>query len=1101
MRNTFYASTVAIAACIAAPAAFAQETTSSIRGVVSGETGPVSGAEVTITHEPSGTVSNTSSNPDGTFSASGLRVGGPFSVRVVAAGYSDTTITDIQLTAGQPLRLPIDLVGAGQEIVVTAQSSGATELSPGPITSLNREDIEGVASVSRDIRDIVRRDPFATIDPGQSRGVMIAGQNARLNKFSVDGLRFSDNFGLNVGGLPTARGPVPLDAIEQLSVKIAPFDISEGDFQGGAINLVLRSGTNQIHGSAFYTYSSDKLTGDRTRPGIANATGKINLDFTSKNWGGFISGPIIKDKLFLALSYERLEEGTPISIGTAGFPNVVPNLTQAQIDQIGSIAESVYNYAAGGAQGSTLETDEKYTIKLDWNITEGQRLALTYINNDSANASTAGFSTTAAASPALGLESNNYRRPEKVRSFVGQLNSDWSDNFHTEIRGNYRDYDLTPVPFGEFGFSQFQVCLDPTAATQQNGAANASAIACSQGSSAAPGAARLYFGPDRFRHFNYVRTKQYGADVALRWEHGDFSNKLTAAWSHLDVANAFASDALGTYYFDSIADLQNRRASTVTLAGSITGDLNDVLASFAYDQYTFGLQTSWDPTETFNITLGGRVDLYGGLNPPPLNQFFLQRYGFSNREVINGKSVVQPRLSAIWSPAPELRIRGGVGLFAGGSPDVFQGNSYSVAGVYGNSITINRNANGTCTLPTPTICSAALDNVDGRSFSSVITDYLANNTGSLSLANVNAMDPDYQMESTWKATASIDYSPDLGWFGRGWNLGADFYYGWVNNAPIYYDLRLRQIGTTPDGRPRYASLTSGGNTDLYLTNTDRGHSLVAVARVDKSFDWGLNLGASYTFQDVTDVSSMNGTTASGTYGQNAMVDPNAAAYGTSIYQIRNSWKFNVDFDHAFVGDYKTRISLFGELRSGIPYSLTMNDPNLPNSHSSVFGTAGSSNRYLLYVPTAGTDPIVTYDSAATQAALDNFIAANGLEGYRGRILPKNSQRGKNWFKVDLHAEQELPLPGIDSIAKGARIKLFGDIENVLNMINKDWGSLRQVAFPYLTSVVNVACVAGTTNGVANPCAQYRYSSFSNPAEDVQGRPSLWAARVGVKVQF
>ncbi|MCX8475755.1 MAG: carboxypeptidase regulatory-like domain-containing protein [Sphingomonas sp.] len=1100
MRSLFHASTIAVAACIAAPA-YAQETTSSIRGTVTSEAGPVANAEVVITHVPSGTVSTTSSGADGSFSASGLRVGGPFSVHVVAQGYAETTVTGIELTAGQPLRLPVELATTGGDIVVTARRSGAVELSPGPITSLNRSDIEGVASVSRDIRDIVRRDPFATIDPGQSRGVMIAGQNARLNKFSVDGLRFSDNFGLNVGGLPTARGPVPIDAIEQLSVKIAPYDISEGDFQGGAINLVLRSGTNDFHGSAFYTYSSDKLTGDQTRPGIANTTGKINLDFTSKNWGAFLSGPIIKDKLFLALSYERLEEGSPISIGLAGFPNVVPNLSQAQIDQINSIAQSVYTYAAGGAQSSTLETDTKYTVKLDWNVTDGQRLSLTYINNDSANASTAGFSSTTAASPALGLESNNYRRPEKVESVVAQLNSDWSDKFHTEIRANYRNYDLTPVPFGEFGFGQFQVCLDPTATTQQNGAANASAIACSQGSTAAPGAARLYFGPDRFRHFNFVRTKQYGADVALRWEYGDFSNKLTAAWSHLDVANAFASDALGTYYFDSVADLQNRRASTVTLAGSITGDLNNVLASFQYDQYTFGLQTAWDPSPTFNLTVGGRIDLYGGITPPPLNQAFLGRYGFSNNHVINGKSVAQPRLSATWSPTEELRIRGGIGLFAGGSPDVFLGNSYSVAGVYGNSISINRNANGTCTLPTPTICSAALDNVNGRTFSSVITDYLRNNTGSLSLANVNAMDPDYALESTWKATVSVDYSPDLGFLGTGWNFGTDLYYGWVNNAPIYYDLRLRQIGTTPDGRPRYASTTTGGNTDLFLTNTHRGHSLVAVARVDKSFDWGLSLGASYSFQDVTDVSSMNGTTASGTYGQNAMVDPNIAAYGRSIYEIRNSWKFNVDFDHAFFGDYKTRFALFGELRSGIPYSLTMNDPNLPNSHSSVFGTAGSSNRYLLYVPQAGTDPIVTYDSAATQTALENFIAANGLEGYRGRILPKNTQRAPNWFKVDLHAEQELPLPGIDSLFSGARFKLFADVENFLNLINKDWGSLRQVAFPYLTSVVNVACVSATVNGVTNPCAQYRYSNVSNPAVDVQGRPSLWALRIGAKVQF
>ncbi|MDF0540928.1 carboxypeptidase regulatory-like domain-containing protein [Sphingobium sp. H39-3-25] len=1080
MRHLLHAGVCAIAVC-SATAAYAQETTSSIRGEVTAEGTPVAGAKITVKHEPSGTTTTSTTNADGSFSASGLRIGGPFSVTVSAPGYSDTTVTNISLTAGQPLRLPIALQGAGEEIVVTAAKSGAVDLSSGPATVLGREDIEGVASVSRDIRDIVRRDPFATIDPAQSRGVMIAGQNARLNKFSVDGLRFSDNFGLNVGGLPTARGPVPLDAIEQLSVKIAPFDITEGDFQGGAVNVVLRSGTNQFHGSAFYTYSSDKLTGDRSR------NNRVNLDFKSKNFGAFLSGPLIKDKLFFAASYEKIEEGTPIAIGTAGFANVVPNISDAQIDALTGISQSIYDYDPGGVTRSTQEKDEKYTVKLDWNIMDGQRLSFTYIRNDSSNSSTAGFSSTVATSPTLALGSNNYKRPEKVQSYVAQLNSDWADNFHTEIRGNFRKYDLSPVPFGETPFSQMQVCLDPTTVGSQ--------IQCTQGSSANPGTGRLYFGPDQFRHFNYVHTKQYGADIAMRWEMGDLSMKATAAWMHLDVANAFTQNAWGNYYFDSLADFQNQRASILLLNGSITGDLNDVLASFKYDQFTFGYQASYEPSRTLSVTAGVRSDLYDGITPPPLNSYFTNRYGFSNRAVINGKMVIQPRFQATWSPTSEIKVRGGIGLFAGGSPDVFLGNSYSVSGVYANAITIQRNANGVGCQGgvSDALCNAALNGVDGRNFSSLVTDYLRNNTGSLSLAAVNAMDPKYKMESTWKSSLSVDYTPDsLGFLGTGWTFGGDLYYGWVNNAPIYRDLRLTAIGTTPDGRTRYASTTAGANTDLLLSNTSKGHSLVTVARIDKSWDWGLTVGGSYTFQDVTDVSSMNGTTASGTYGQNAMVDPNTAAYGTSIYEIRNSFKVHFDFDHAFYGDYKTRFSLFGERRSGIPYSLTMNDPTLVNSHSSVFGTTGSANRYLLYVPTVN-DTRVVFDSTATQQAFDAFIAANGLEKYRGTILKKNSQRAPSWTKIDLHVDQELPLPALPS----GRFKLFADIENVLNLVNKDWGSLRQVTFPYLAQVVNVACVAQGTNA----CGQYRYSNFSNPAVNNQTRFSLWSIRIGAKVEF
>ncbi|MBW8910432.1 MAG: hypothetical protein JF564_00680 [Sphingomonas sp.] len=686
-------------------------------------------------------------------------------------------------------------------------------------------------------------------------------------------------------------------------------------------------------------------------------------------------------------------------------------------------------------------------------------------------------------------------------SFVGQLNSDWSDSFHTEIRGNYRKYDLQPAAYGKFPFSEMQVCLDQTGAVTESGGVNSSnAFTCTQGSTGNPGSGILYFGPDHFRHFNYVKKKQYGTDAAVRWEYHKLSFKLTGAWSHLDVANAFTPNALGTYTFDSLADFQAQKASSLALAGSITGDLNAVLASFKYDQFTFGAQGSWDPNPTFSATVGARIDLYSLHDKPPLNQFFVQRYGFANTGTINGKYVFQPRFSATWTPLTRLKLRGGLGLFAGGSPDVFQGNSYSVANVFGNSVTIRRNADGTCTLPTATICNAALNGVTGTGVNQAVSDFLRTNTASLAVATVNALDPHYKIESTWKASLSADYKADFDNFlGNDWTFGGDFYYGWVNNAPLYYDLRLRQIGVAPDGRPRYAqTFTSpaNSNVDLLIGNTKLGHSLVAVARFDKSWDWGLSLGASYTFQDVKDVSSMNGTTGSGSYGQNPVIDPNKAAYGTSIYQIRNSFKFHFDFDHAFFGDYKTRLSLFGEHRSGIPYSLTMIDTAGANGHGNAFGVSGTNNRYLLYVP-AVNDPLVTYAADGTQAALDTFITSNGLGKYRGKILDKNSQKAPHWFKLDLHVDQELPLLLVDKFASGARVKVFADMENFLNMLNKNWGSLRQVNFPYLASVVNVACVASG----ANPCAQYQYSKFQNPALVTQTKISLWSIRIGAKVEF
>jgi hypothetical protein len=1099
MRHYVWAGAASAIAISCSSAALAQETTSSVRGTITAGGTPVAGAEVAVRHEPSGTTSTTTSSADGSFSASGLRVGGPFTVTVKAPGYPDSVTSDVQLSAGQPLRLPIDLQ-APAEILVTGTRTPRTETS-GPTTIQTREDIEGVASVSRDIRDIARRDPMATIDPN-SRGILIAGQNPRLNRFSVDGQRFSDNFGLNNGGLPTARGPVPLDAIEQFTVKTAPFDVTEGDFQGGSVNVVLRSGGNKFTGSGFYTYLDDGLIGKRTKGSFTNPTGRVNLKVKSDNYGGFLSGPIIKDTLFFALSYEKLTETTPVSFGLGGSPNTVPNVTQAQLDQISAIAKSRYNYDTLGLLDSFTERDEKYTAKIDWNVTDGQRLSATYIHNKGTVGQDPGFATVAPASPALSYASNLYYRPETVDSGTVQLNSDWSDNFHSEIRGNYRKYDLLPSALGANTLGQFQVCLDPTVAS-----AAANLITCSQGTTSAPGAARLYFGPDQFRQANLVQTRSYGLDAVIRWSYGDHNLKLEAGYNHQKARNVFVQNAAGSYYFDSIEDFNAGRAATFALGGSITGNLADIEASFEYDQYNFGLQDSWDVTERLNVVYGVRADLYGMSDRAPLNTPFLNRFGFPNNYNYSGKFVPQPRFGVTWKATDQLDLRGGIGLFSGGSPDVFIGNSFSVPGVSNNAISIQRTAAG-CNVPATVpnqaaICNGALNGVTGANFPAAVLNYLSTNTASIALAPTNSLDPGYKPASTWKTSFSADYRPDFDWLGSGWTFGGDVYLGWTQNAPLYYDLRLRTVGTLPDGRPRYTSTeVTSPNNDLFLTNSKLGHSLVAVARFDKRFDFGLDVGASYTFQDIDDVSPMNGTTASGSYGQSAMIDPNRAAYGTSLYEVRHSIKFNVDFNHAFFGDYKTRFSLFGERRSGIPYSLTMNDPALFNSHSTVFGSTGTSNRFLLYVPNVSSitaDPLVSYDAAFNFAGFQSFVQGAGLK--QGAIAGKNSQRSPTFFKIDLHADQEIPVPLVPT----GRIKIFADLENVLNLINRNWGSLRQIGVLSSSAyapIVNVSCVGQSATALpTGSCAQYRYSNFQSPTLVNPGRLSLWALRIGAKVEF
>ncbi len=1102
------------AAFLLPTAAHAQETTSSVRGEVTAGGAPVAGAQVTVTHVPSGTQSTTTTDADGSFSASGLRVGGPYTIAVTAAGHQDQQVTDISLQAGQSFRVPIELGGDEEESIVVTGIRGARQTSNGPITGLSREDIEGVASVSRDIRDLARRDPFVTIDLTNSRTIEVAGQNGRLNRFSVDGVQFSDDFGLNNGGLPTSRGPVPYDAIEQFAVRVAPFDISEGDFQGGAINVVLRSGTNSFHGSAFFTHSDDSLTGSRSRATPTNPTGEINLDFRSQQYGGLIAGPIVRDRLFFMFAYERLDETDPFDDGVgAGFANQVPGITQAQVDQVSGIANTVYNYDTLGLIQNATEQDEKYIAKFDLNINDDHRASLTFIRN----VGTQQFQQNTFTTPpfALGLQSNGYELAEEINTGVLQVNSRWSDVVSTEMRVSYRDYNRDQTPFGGRDFAQMEVCLDPTTGpTPPN-----NVTAC--------GGSRIFFGPDISRQSNDLNTENFSADFTARFDFGAHTVKAIFGYTDIHVFNLFLQNSLGNIYFDSLADFQARRANRFRLGGAVPSlDPNDAAAEFTTLAWTVGVQDDWEVNESLQLTAGVRMDLYGNPDTPAPNPNFVARHGFSNRETFSGRYAIQPRIGFNWQAMERLIIRGGFGIFAGGTPDVFLSNSFSNTGLLTNQIDLSRNTSAAgCNVPTAgltlaqqqAICSGALNNVDGRNFPGPVTNFLATNTASLALAPVNAIDPDLDVASLFRATISANYEADLGPLGDGWLFGIDFLYGNTLDAYQWTDIRSVPIGTLPDGRPRYGPL--GGvattNQDLLMTNSSRGRSLIGVVRVAKTWDFGLSIDASYTRSDVTDVNAITSATAGSLYSNNAFVDPNQAAYGRSIYEITDQWKFSVDYNHAFFGDYRTRFSMFGEYRTGRPYSITGFDPS--GGRLATLGTVGNAARALLYIPTVG-DSRVSFDTAVSEAAFNTLIGQLGLEDTRGSIVRKNTQSSPDFFKVDLHLSQEIP-----TFLGSSRIQVFADIENFLNLLNSDWGSLRQVSFPQTAAIVNVQCLAGAVPTGAAPgsaipggggatyptvntassqvCAQYRYSNVVSPNEALVGRQSLYQIRIGIRFEF
>ncbi|KTF67360.1 TonB-dependent receptor [Sphingomonas sp. HT-1] len=1117
--RTHYLAGVAAAALLIPVAAHAQETTSTIRGTVTADGAPVPDATVVATNAASGTRSTARTDSTGTFTLTGLRAGGPYTVEVTAANYSNSSVTDIYTIAAQSFDLPIELVAQGQEIVVTASTvRGARSISQGPATVLSAEQIANVASLNRDIRDLSRRDPFARLDdtPTGGRAISFAGQNARYNRFTVDGVPITDNFGLNTDGLPSRRSPIPLDAIGQFQAKVAPYDVREGNFQGGAINIVLKSGTNEFHGSGFYARSGDEFVGNKTKGVTVNVP-----NFKVDNFGAELSGPIIKDKVFFMVAGERLRGGRPIVEGPVGNNGgtVIPGVTQAQIDRISAIANSVYNYNTGGVLRDSGDKDDRVVARIDANISDKQRMSVTYTYaNDAINL----LNNTFTNQPyGLGLASNAYIQGNRLHTGVVQLNSDWSDDFSTEARVFYKNYTRIQDPLFGRGFAQFRVCSNETSTPLT--VSGSSLTACENN------AAIVSFGPDSSRQTNQLKTDTWGGLFQVRVTKNDHDLRLFTEMQFVSVFNSFLQNSAGNYYFDSIADLQNRTANQMSYGNAIPSLVpNDAAANFSYQSYTFGIMDSWRVTPTLNVSYGMRYDLYGMHSTPARSAAYTARFGSgaivngqyrtigSNNANFSGLGLFQPRIGFDWQPVPRVSIRGGGGIFGGGTPDVYVSNSFSNTGVLTNSVQINRTATGFSGATTnAAIGNAALSNVSGTSIPGAVNTLLTNATVATN-ATVNALDPQFKLPSQWRATLTGEYSVD------GWTFGADFLYSKVRNQVYFTDIRSQPIAgsLTPDGRQRYQNIIDGAgstntNTDIFLTNTNKGRALIAIARFDKSWDFGVNINGSFTYQDVKDQSPATSSTAGSNYSNGAFVDPNNVAYGISNDQVKYFFKYGATFERAFVGDYKTTFSLFGETRIGHPFSYTFQD--FGSGRSSVFGTTGVSsgtgaggNRYLMYVPTVN-DPLVSYSSSEVRNAVNAFIDASGLGKYRGQIAPRNAFNSKWFTRIDLHVAQELPT----GLGK-SRVTIFGDIENFTNFLNKNWGQTREYVFPYNAAVVRVQCLttsgnpdgAGTVaTSAAQPCAQYRYSpaggstTFTAPTDQVYANQSLYSIRIGARFTF
>ena len=1097
MFNRYLTAGVAAAALLAgAPAAFAQQTTGAITGLVVNEQGaPVAGATVTVLHQPTGTRTTIVTDAGGVFDDRGLRVGGPYQVSAGAPGLGGQQAEDIYLTVGDVQRLKLVLSSEVAELVVKARPKAqALVANVGSRTTLKAADIEAVVSTRRDLRDVARRDPLATLDfvnrsTGPSGGLYIAGSSPRRNRITIDGVRSQDDYGLNTGGLSTNRGPISLEAVEQVAIQAVPFDVEEGDFTGGALNLILKSGGNDFHGSLFTFHRERRWAGD-----ILPKVGFIGNDVTQptvdgfqrvankiheQNYGAFVSGPVIKDKLFFAFSYENFSSVDTTSFGPSdgGFANSfnpIPGVSTGPKTTSADIANVLANYngyAASSAlkPGSLAATapinDEKLSFKADWNITDNQRLSATYRH---------AFSSVVKRSPnatTISLDSNWYTQPENEDNYSLQLNSKWTPRLSTEARVSYRGYQRGQQPPEGQGFANLTICTDARSLGTTN--------ACSSG------VPSIQFGPDQFRQANVLKTQDWAAEFVANYRWNDTNTlKLGYQYKGIDIYNLFVQQAHGVYYFDSVADFAAGRANQLSYNTALTGNPTDAAAVLDYQVHTLLAQDTWDVMQGLTVNAGLRYDYYTGGDPPALNQNFATRYGFNNQETYDGRSVLMPRLSAKYQ-TKRFEISGGVGLVSGGIPDVFIGNSYgATTGALTNGFVVRRNADGTFTetaanLPITAAQGAALLNLNKADptfvsqQSATANSLITTDSAAKRLAFTNSIAPGFNLPSDWKANVAFRTSV------YGFDLGLDVVGTRSNDNIAFRDIRARLLTVngvqqlTPDGRLRYdglnitaANRSAQGlptNANPDLTNIGLNGDIQAYNPKQQTWNvtaafsigrvWrGLDANLSYTVQDGSQAGGISefGTTEGGnaTTGnyyadQSYSRDPNGVARGDPTNLIREATKINLSYKFEAKPGWETRITLFGDVHSGRPFSFLMTDPT--GGRNPTFGT--TRDDALAYVPNLSTpdaanplkfttgNTVVFFDSAASLAKFKALVSQFRLP--QGGIVAKGFGVNPWVNRFDLQIAQTIPVP-----IRGSLLATL-DIQNLGNLIDHKWGVVKE----------------------------------------------------------
>ena len=1070
------------------------QTASDLNGIVSTEAGsPVSGASVTITHEPSGTRRTATSGASGGFFQSGLRVGGPYTIRITAEGYRNAEFEQIYLSAGsqEPLRVTLQPVSEGmEEIIVTGQATVMRDLNSGVGSSFTAEDINNTPATQRDVIRTLLRDPLAQSN-GDTGNLSVAGVNPRFNGLAIDGSLQQDDFGLGSSTYATARSPINLDAIESATLVASDYDVTSSGFTGGLVNLTTKSGTNEWDGSVFYYAQTDSMIGDTYDGDRTFAPGDID----EKEYGFTLRGPIVRDKLFFAFSYDEFESAdtndfTNEDANDGRLPGFFDGLRQEIINSTG------YDPGTRPDTANTPVTSERMLAKFDWNITDLHRASLTYQKTEETGSSV----------DADNFESAWYDIPVDLESYTIQVFSDWNDKLSTTLRINNKEFTRGQNCRAGLGVGQVEI----------DGFDEADVIGSNLEGLVDGFAPETVGGCDRFRHANEFTDERLQVMAKADYFIGDHVVTAGVEYEDFSLFNLFVQSSRGRFTFGDFTELQTNTGVSVSYQNALSNVASDGAAAWGYDRWTFFVQDVWQITPDFELGFGLRYETFSQSESPAFNQRVFDDLGIRTDENLDGRDLILPRISFRWDAADRTTITGGLGMFSGGDPKVWTSNAFQPAVVF---------------------TSGTFDNVDPT----VIPQQLLDNVAAGTPLPIDAISPDFEIPSDLKASIRVEQGFDLKLgsldLGDDYVFMAQYLYTQTEDGFLWQNVPqidgTYPTGVAPDGRVIYADLQdiaqSAADPDLLpvqgqnltlLGNHDEGKSHVFTLALGKRYESGFDFNFSYAFQDAQVVTE--GTSSRGISNWRGItdVDRNFPGAKVSPFQIEHSFKLNLGYETYWNTDgWRTRFDLFARRFSGDTYYNTFNT----SSSNSLFGRASQFESPFdnnpLYIPTGPSDPLVVYDSGFDQTGFFEYVSANGFKS--GIQAPFGESAG--WTSIwDLRIQQDIKgLPFLGDTLGDNNFQIVLDIDNFLNLLNDDWGVVTNgpgfgqnaIVTADLVTAADVAAngvdaaTALTGDSMRTACQSasdcvYRFNSFSDRSiNNVSASRSVYRIRLGFRFDF